>query len=165
MNAVQRVKANIAAILKQDNDEWTIQDVLADPDKAAEVIKLAITDKDFVSFEFKSDTKRRTDISTARKMLNIRNTLSTFTETEENSTYAEFWKEMRDVNDSYFFQFVIDLYTIDENFLNTVNRLRKEKKEAAIERGKKAAAARKAKVEAEKQEEEKVESQGQDPIS
>lgn len=153
MNAVETVRANIRKLNFKDSEDWTPAMVVADSDKAAEVIKLAITDKSFVEFEFKSGRKLRTNVSTAKKMLTLRNTLKTFTATEENDTYAQFWKEMRDINDAYFLQFWIDLYETDENLMNTVNRLRAEKKAANIERGKKAAANRKAKLEAEQAEE------------
>lgn len=144
MNAVEQVRQNIKKLNLVDSEDWTIVMVLNDADKAAEVIKLAITDKDFVQFEFKNGRKLRTNVTTAKKMLTLRGTLGTFTATEENDTYAMFWKEMKETNDAYFLQFVIDLYETDENLMDTVNRLRREKKAAAVERGKKAAASRKA---------------------
>jgi len=154
MGAVDQVKSKIRSLNLSDSEDWTPAMVINDADKAAEVIKLAITDKDFVEFEFKNGTKVRTNISTAKKMLTLRSTLESFTRTENDISYSVFWKEMKELNDAYFLQFFIDLYETDDNLMSTVNRIRKEKKEAAIERGKKAYAARKAKAaEAEKAEE------------
>ncbi len=154
MGAVEQVKAKIRSLNLAESEDWTPAMVINDADKAAEVIKLAITDKDFVEFEFKNGNKVRTNVSTAKKMLTLRNTLYSFTSTENDISYSVFWKEMKDINDAYFLQFFIDLYETDENLMATVNRIRREKKAAAIERGKKAYAARKAKEEEEKKEEE-----------
>lgn len=151
MNAVDQVKANIKRLNLVESEDWTPVMVVNDADKAAEVIKIAITDKSFVDFEFTDGRKVRTSASTAKKMLTIRTNLKNFTATEDNDTYAKFWKEMRDLNDAYFLQFFVDLYETDENLMDTVNRLRRERKAAAVERGKKAAANRKAKLEAEEQ--------------
>lgn len=142
MNAVETVRANLKKLNLVESDDWTPTIVVADADKAAEVIKVAISDKDFVEFEFRNGRKLRTNVSTAKKMLSLRGTLKTFTDTEENDTYAMFWKEMREVNDAYFLQFFIDLYETDENLMDTINRIRRERKEAAIERGRKGAAQR-----------------------
>lgn len=142
MNAVETVRANIKKLGIMESDNWTPAMVITDADKAAEVIKLAISDPSFVDFEFKSGRKVRTSSSTAKKMLTVRNNLKNFTATEDNDTYSMFWKEMRDINDAYFLQFFIDLYETDENLMDTVNRVRRERKEAAIERGRKGAAKR-----------------------
>lgn len=142
MNAVEQVRANIKKLNLVESEDWTPIMVINDPDKAAEVIKLAISDPTFVDFTFTNGRKVRTAAGTAKKMFTVRNNLKTFTATEDNETYSMFWNEMKDISDAYFLQFFLDLYETDENLMETVNRVRKERKQAAIERGKAGAAKR-----------------------
>ena len=135
MKATDRVRANIKRLNLSTEDAWTITDVIEDADKAAEVIKLVTSEEDFEWLVFGDGSKRRSNVSTSKKMLSLRTSLKTFINTEDNDTYMLFWTEMKDINDAYFIQFVLDLYEADENLMDKVNRIRREKKEAAIERG------------------------------
>lgn len=126
--AVNKTKELIASLNLASSSSWTIQDVLGkeDADKAAEIIRLVTNDEDF--FPIKVGEKARTDASTAAKMLTLRNTLVSFEADEGNEDYRKFWREMKELNDYYFLQFVYDLYKMHDGLMDDVNRLRLEEK-------------------------------------
>lgn len=126
--AVNKTKELIASLNLASSSSWTIQDVLEkeDANKAAEIIRLVTNDEDF--FPIKVGEKARTDASTAAKMLTLRNTLVSFEADEGNEGYRKFWREMKELNDYYFLQFVYDLYKMHDGLMDDVNRLRLEEK-------------------------------------
>lgn len=123
-NSVARAKELLDSLNLETSKDWTIEDVIAkrDANKAAEVIRLVTTDKEFRPT--KVGEKARTDKSTAKKMLELRSTLERFNDDEGSEDYRPFWKEMKEINDYYFLLFVKDLYQLDNTLMDKVNELR-----------------------------------------
>lgn len=148
---------------KLDKDaDWTITDILTNPNIAAEAMYLLTQSEEYAPWvigakdkakvkkgltepkpvidsetgEPKVDengnvvTRRahvRTDVSTIKKMYQMRNTVKKYAATEDNDEYVDFWKEILDVQNTYFIKAAMDAYEVDESVIDHINELRKSR--------------------------------------
>ena len=163
MKSLDIAWAAIDAIETEDDSDLTLYDCVHNPDLAVYAVSLVVNAKDFPPFVidkegFKKGNKVfRTDVTTAKRMLTMRKELEKYRANESNPEYAPFWDDMLEINEAYFLKFFADLYDLDPDLMDGVNRLRKEEAERQAEANRKRSEAAKARAEAAKREKEAAE--------
>ena len=165
MKSLDIAWAALERIKPEENADWTVNDCINDVDKAVVAVDLIINSKEFPPFvidrngiaavkEGKEKKTLRTDVTTAKKMLSIRKEFQKYKVNESNPEYVDFWRDSLTINNAYFWKFFVDLYELDPELMDGVNRLRKEDAVKKAEANKKRSEAAKARAAAAKKEQE-----------
>ena len=123
--------------------EWTLTEAVRNPEIAWEIINLLIRDDKFITeIVGKSKDKFRTNVSTIKEMSALRKKIVKYADGDYADDYKAFYKELRDVLDTYAAKVLLDMYKEDETVIQKASELKVVKKKATAARLEKARAAR-----------------------
>lgn len=131
------VFAEARAIAKADAalKVWTMADLFGDINNAWEAIEILATSEDFLPYAIgktnqskvkQGRTRVRTDALTIKANYRRRNQLRTWINDEVDTKYGEFYEAELRILDAYAFKSLMDMMEIHPEFLDDINRVRKE---------------------------------------
>lgn len=109
--------------VEEVSTDWTLADVTTDGEKAAKAIEYLLND---VKSERVDNYTKRSNVSSAKKMLRTRKDCTSAANGDKSLDYAAFYTEIRTICDNYFIKYFIDLYQeLGGVVLEDVNECRK----------------------------------------